>query len=117
MSNVNIKRIYDPYSESDGYRILIDRLWPRGIKKENAYIDKWLKEVAPSTELRKQFNHQPEKWAQFVPAYIAELKKSPAIGELLSDTRKHDTVTLLFAASDAGHNHALVLQQFVNQHL
>ncbi|MFB9844895.1 DUF488 domain-containing protein [Mucilaginibacter ginsenosidivorans] len=117
MANVNIKRIYDPYSKADGYRILIDRLWPRGIKKENAHIDKWLKEVAPSTELRKQFNHQPEKWGHFIPAYLSELNSSSAVKELLSDINSYHTVTLLFAAGDTEHNHALVLQQFVNQHL
>lgn len=117
MSNVNIKRIYEPYSKSDGYRILIDRLWPRGIKKENAHIDKWLKDIAPSTELRKEFNHQPEKWTQFIPAYLSELNNSPAVKELLADISNHSAVTLLFAASDTEHNHALVLQQFVNQQL
>ena len=111
--SVKIKRIYKPYSKDDGYRILIDRLWPRGIKKEGAHIDKWLKEIAPSTELRKEFNHMVDKWDKFKIAYHTELKNSPAVSELLDDIKKHGTVTLLFAAKDEDHNHALVLQQFI----
>jgi uncharacterized protein YeaO (DUF488 family) len=110
---IQIKRIYEPYAESDGYRILIDRLWPRGMKKENARIDKWLKEVAPSTTLRKWFDHDPEKWDQFRQKYHAELSGSAALGELLSYVDKHKTITLLFAAKDQEHNHAIVLLQFI----
>jgi uncharacterized protein YeaO (DUF488 family) len=112
---VNIKRIYEPYSKDDGYRILIDRLWPRGIKKENAHIDKWLKEIAPSTELRKEFNHMVDKWEKFKGAYHAELKNSPFVDELLNDIKKYGTITLLFAAKDEEHNHALVLQDFIKK--
>lgn len=112
---VKIKRIYQPYSKDDGYRILIDRLWPRGIKKQNAHIDKWLKEIAPSTELRKEFNHMVDKWEKFKVAYYTELKNSPTVDELLDDIKKHKTVTLLFAAKDEEHNHALVLQDFINK--
>ena len=112
---VKIKRIYEPYSKDDGYRILIDRLWPRGIKKEGAHIDKWLKAVAPSTELRKAFNHMVDKWEKFKIAYHTELKNSPAVSELFDDIREHQTVTLLFAAKDEHHNHALVLQQFIKE--
>jgi len=117
MPTIHIKRIYESSSKNDGYRILIDRLWPRGIKKEDAHINKWMKDIAPSTELRKEFNHQPEKWAMFIPAYQAELKKNAALDELLSDIHKHHTVTLLYAARDNEHNHAMVLQQFINEHL
>jgi len=112
---VKTKRIYEPYSKDDGYRILIDRLWPRGIKKENSHIDKWLKEIAPSTELRKEFNHMVDKWDQFRIAYHTELKNSTAVDELLSDIKKHGIITLLFAAKDEEHNHALVLQEFINK--
>ena len=112
---VEIKRIYEPYSKNDGYRILIDRLWPRGIKKENAHIGKWLKEIAPSTELRKEFNHMVDKWEKFKIAYHSELKNSPAVGELLDDIKNHKTVTLLYAAKDEEHNHALVLQDFIKK--
>ncbi len=95
---VKIKRIYEPYSKDDGYRILIDRLWPRGIKKEDAHIDKWMKEIAPSTDLRKWFHRESktDHWEQFVKSYQAELKKSEVIEELLSDIDNHKTVTLLF---------------------
>ena len=117
MPAIHTKRIYDAPSKADGYRILVDRLWPRGIKKESAHIDKWMKDIAPSTELRKEFNHQPEKWAKFIPAYEAELKRSTALDELLADIHKYQTVTFLYAAKDTEHNHALVLQQFINEHL
>jgi uncharacterized protein YeaO (DUF488 family) len=113
---IHIKRIYEPSSKADGYRILVDRLWPRGMKKEDAHIDKWLKEVAPSTDLRKWFHHEPDKWPQFIAAYHKELKTSVALEELLHDIDEHQTVTFLFAAKDEAHNHALVLQQFIKDH-
>ena len=115
---VKIKRIYEPYSKDDGYRILIDRLWPRGIKKEEAHIDKWMKEIAPSTDLRKWFHQESETdhWEQFVKSYQAELKKSEVIEELLSDIDDHKTVTLLYGAKNQAHNHALVLLQFIKDH-
>src|SRR4029078_3873019 len=102
--SVNVKRIYEPYAKSDGYRILVDRLWPRGVKKEDAHIDEWLKEVAPSNELRKWFQHDPEKWKDFLKKYRAELKDSDAYKELRSISRKHKTLTLLYGAKDEEHN-------------
>ena len=111
---VKIKRIYEPFAETDGYRILIDRLWPRGIKKEGSHIDKWLKDIAPTTALRKWFNHEPPKWQLFILKYHAELNGSPAFEELHSDILKHKTVTLLFAAKDQQHNNALALLQIIN---
>lgn len=114
---INIKRIYEPYSTGDGYRILVDRLWPRGMKKEDARIDKWLKEIAPSTGLRKWFNHEPEKWDQFRQKYHAELDKSTALDELLTDLRTHQVVTFLFSSKEEKHNHAIVLKQFAADHL
>lgn len=113
MSNIHLKRIYDPYDKADGYRILVDRLWPRGIKKEKANIDKWLKEVSPSNNLREEFHHQPEKWEKFITAYHSELKGSDAFIELTADIAKHETVTLLYAAKDTEHNNAVALQQFI----
>jgi uncharacterized protein YeaO (DUF488 family) len=115
---VKIKRIYEPYSKDDGYRILVDRLWPRGIKKEEAHMDKWLKEIAPSTDLRKWFHQASETnhWKQFVKSYQAELKKSVIVKELLSYIYDHQTVTLLYAAKNQEHNHALILQLFINDH-
>lgn len=113
MSNIHLKRIYDPYSKEDGYRILVDRLWPRGIKKEKAHIDKWLKEVSPSNALREEFHHQPEKWEKFIAAYHSELKGSDAFAELEADIAKHKIVTLLYAAKDTAYNNAVALQKFI----
>jgi uncharacterized protein YeaO (DUF488 family) len=110
---VLIKRVYDPAARTDGYRILIDRLWPRGLSKEKARVDKWLKEVAPSTELRKWFNHEPEKWEAFRAKYHKELSGSTAFAELLEDIRSHTTVTLLYGARDEQHNDAVALGQFL----
>ncbi len=112
--NIKVKRIYEPASPKDGYRILVDRLWPRGVKKEDAHIDKWLKEIAPSTALRKWIHESPEKWPQFIPKYQAELKDSPALEELLSDVKKNRTITLLFASRDEKHNHAIVLMDIIH---
>lgn len=106
---INIKRIYEPASGSDGYRILVDRLWPRGIKKTEAKIDKWMKEAAPSNDLRKWFGHDPEKWKSFVAKYREELKGSEALKELRSELRHHKKVTLLYSAKDEEHNQARVL--------
>src|SRR5690554_3602055 len=92
---VALKRAYEQAADSDGMRILVDRLWPRGIKKENAKIDLWLKEVAPSTELRKWFNHQDERWAEFQRRYLKELKNNPALVELQA-LAAAGKVTLIF---------------------
>lgn len=113
MKNVKIKRIYESLEKDDGYRILIDRLWPRGIKKEKAAIDVWIKSVAPSTALRKWFGHDPAKWTLFEKKYKEELKKSGAMDELRSYVEKYKEVTLLYAAKDEQHNHAVVLQQLL----
>jgi uncharacterized protein YeaO (DUF488 family) len=110
---VRIKRIYEPAAKSDGYRILVDRLWPRGIKKADAHFDKWLKEVAPTNELRKWFSHDPEKWKQFITKYHSELKGSDAFKELRSLVKEHKTVTLLYGAKDEEHNQAEALRQFL----
>lgn len=112
---IRIKRIYEPFAASDGYRILVDRLWPRGIKKEKAHVDEWLKEVAPSTALRKWFGHDPEKWKQFVSKYKTELKGSEALKELRAGVRKHKTITLLYGAKDEQHNQAVALKQLISK--
>ena len=117
MKRVQIKRMYEPPETSDGFRVLVDRVWPRGMKKETAAIDVWMKEVAPSTDLRKWFNHEPGKWAAFSKAYKAELKKSPVINELMDYIKKYKTITLLYSAKDEQHNQAVVLQQFINERL
>jgi len=109
---IKTKRIYEPAAKTDGYRVLVDRLWPRGIKKEAAQIDAWMKEVAPSTALRKWFNHEPEKWEEFVTKYKAELQDTDAFKVLLAAVARHKTVTLLYAAKDEHYNQAIALSSF-----
>ena len=110
--NVAVKRAYVAAAKSDGCRILVDRLWPRGLSKADAQIDLWLKDVAPSTGLRKWFGHDPEKWYEFQKRYLAELKGNPAWSELQAIARQRD-ITLVFAAKDENHNEAVVLQQIL----
>lgn len=110
---LKIKRIYEPNSPQDGYRILVDRLWPRGIKKENAGIDLWLKGIAPSNALRKWFNHDAAKWPVFVHRYKEELQQSEALEELKTQIRKEQTVTLLYSAKEEKYNQAVVLLQLL----
>ena len=110
---MKIKRAYAPAEESDGYRILVDRLWPRGISKEKAQIDLWLKSVAPSNELRKWFGHDPEKFPEFEQRYRAELAGSGALDGLRAVLRDHPDATLLFAAHDEEHNNAVVLKELL----
>lgn len=112
---IKIKRIYEPFATADGYRILVDRLWPRGIKKEKAHVDDWLKDVAPSTALRKWFGHDPEKWKLFVSKYKRELTGSEALKELRGHVKKHRTVTLLYGARDEQHNQAVALKQLISK--
>lgn len=108
---IKVKRIYDPPSTEDGKRILVDRLWPRGIKKEGAGIDEWLKEIAPSNELRKWFSHDPAKWEEFRKRYRKELKdKTDLVGKIRGESKK-GRITLLFSAKDEGHNNAVVLKE------
>ncbi|HEX4327972.1 MAG TPA: DUF488 domain-containing protein [Burkholderiales bacterium] len=104
-----IKRIYEPAAPADGLRVLVDRLWPRGIKKADAQLDHWLKEVAPSTALRLWFGHAPERFAEFSQRYEAELAGNPAIAELRKLGRG-SPVTLLYGARDPEVNHAVVLR-------
>ena len=113
---VKIKRVYEPASAEDGKRILIDRLWPRGMKKEEAKIDEWLKEIAPSTELRKWFAHDPEKWQEFKKRYRQELKDKAEILERLRKEAQKETVTFLFSAHDTEHNNAVALKEVIGQH-
>ena len=108
---IKIKRVYEKPDREDGKRILVDRLWPRGLTKEKASIDLWLKEIAPSTELRKWFGHDPEKWKEFGKRYSAELKKNEEQVSLLKEQLKKGTVTLVYGAKDKEHNEALVLKE------
>jgi uncharacterized protein YeaO (DUF488 family) len=113
---LQIKRIYDPPSRDDGKRILVDRLWPRGIKKDEAKIDEWPKDVAPSDTLRKWFAHDPAKWAAFRDKYGKELKDKKDIVDRLRKEAKKGKVTLLFSAKDAEHNNAVALKEVIEQH-
>lgn len=109
-----IRRIYDTPSSEDGYRVLVDRLWPRGVSKERAALDLWLKDVAPSPELRTWFGHQPERFEGFAARYRLELETNPAVGTLRTIARDHSPVTLLYAAHDPKINHANVLLDFLS---
>jgi uncharacterized protein YeaO (DUF488 family) len=108
--NVKLKRAYEPAVKEDGKRILVDRLWPRGLTKEKASIDLWLKEIGPSHELRKWFGHDPAKWAEFQRRYRAEIKANPEPLAILKDELSQGPVTLVYAAKDEAHNEAAVLQ-------
>ncbi|MFB6465457.1 DUF488 domain-containing protein [Cytobacillus sp. Hz8] len=112
MQNIFLKRIYEPYEQSDGLRILIDRLWPRGISKEAANLDEWVKEAAPSSELRKWFCHKPELFEEFKAHYQNELRTNPlqkkAVEQIIGEARE-GRVTLLYGAKDPIYNHAVVL--------
>jgi len=108
---VKIKRVYDPVEKSDGFRILVDRLWPRGLAKASASVDLWMKEVAPSTDLRKWFGHDPARWEGFQKKYISELRSKQAeIIQLKELEKEKGVITLLFGAKDGRYNQAVVLQ-------
>jgi uncharacterized protein YeaO (DUF488 family) len=110
-----LKRVYEDPSEEDGTRILVDRLWPRGLTKEKARVDLWLKEVAPSTELRKWFAHDPAKWPEFKARYKAELKHNAPQLALLKQAVIRGHTTLLYGARDTEHNEAVVLQELLSR--
>jgi len=111
--NIKTKRVYEKYSASDGFRILVDRLWPRGLKKEAAGIDVWMKEVAPSDGLRKWFSHDPERWDEFKKRYFAELSDKPGAVKEIAGRAEKGGVTLLFAAKDEEHNNARALKEYL----
>jgi uncharacterized protein YeaO (DUF488 family) len=117
MATVRIKRIYDEAGGGDGYRVLVDRLWPRGVSKENARIDLWFKEIAPSPQLRSEFGHMSEKFGSFVKAYRAELDRSADVERAVELAREHGTLTLLYAARDQEHNQAVVLRDYLLERL
>ncbi len=112
VKEIKVKRIYEAYSRQDGVRILVDRLWPRGIKKENAKIDFWMKEIAPSDELRIWFSHDPEKWSEFKKKYFDELNlKKNLCEDILSNNK--NTITLLYGAKDENFNQAVALKEYL----
>ncbi len=108
---ISIKRVYEPPDKEDGTRILVDRLWPRGLTKEKARVDLWLKEIAPSTELRKWFGHDPGKWEEFKTRYLEELKGNHEPVSALKEQMKKGAVTLVYGAKDEEHNEAVVIQE------
>ncbi len=110
-----LKRIYDPVEESDGFRVLVDRLWPRGIKKENAKIDLWLKEISPSNELRKWVHADPARWDEFRARYFAELESQQESVDLLLKKAKAGKVTLLFSAKNEQQNNAVALKEYLEK--
>lgn len=112
-ARIRIKRVYEPAASTDGQRFLVERLWPRGLKKEALEMDAWLKDVAPSTSLRQWFGHDPERWTEFRRRYQTELNKNPTSWQPILDAAKKSTVTLLYSAHDVEHNGALVLRDYL----
>jgi uncharacterized protein YeaO (DUF488 family) len=113
--SVRVKRVYDEPAESDGYRVLVDRLWPRGLKKSDAQLQEWLKEIAPSTTLRKSFGHDPSRWKEFKKKYWAELDDRRDHVEKLARDARRRSVTLLFGARDTKHNNAVALREYIEK--
>jgi len=111
--DIRVKRVYEPEADSDGVRILIDRLWPRGVSKTELKLDAWMKDVAPGTELRKWFDHDPAKWAEFRSRYDEELDANPAAVEALRGKIGKGPATLLYGAKDETHNQAVALKDYL----
>lgn len=114
---IRISRVYEEPGEKKGTRYLVERLWPRGVKKEALQLDGWLKDVAPTDALRRWFGHKPERWKEFQRRYLAELRVHPAAWQPILEAARRGTVTLLYSARDAEHNNALVLQRFLTAKL
>jgi len=113
---IRIKRAYEQSSKDDGFRILVDRLWPRGVSKDKAHLDLWMKEVAPSDDLRKWFSHDPERWNEFEDRYKAELKdKNNLIKKIKGIEKNKGKVTLIYSAKDKEHNNAVVLENILKK--
>lgn len=113
---VQIKRVYEEPEKEDGYRILVDRVWPRGMTKEKASIDLWLKEIGPTTELRKWFGHDPDRWTEFEKRYKKELKNNKEVLAELKKQVKESKVTLIYSAKDEEHNQAVVIRKYLSEH-
>lgn len=110
---VQVKRVYEPVAKSDGFRVLVDRLWPRGLSKKDAHIDLWLREVGPSTALRKWFNHDPARWTEFQRRYHAELREKRALLATIKKQAETGPVTLLYSAKDEQHNQAVAIRNLL----
>lgn len=118
MHEIKLKRVYEDPQENDGYRILVDRLWPRGVKKEELKYDSWAKEITPSNEIRKWFNHDPEKFEQFKSAYLEELTENEETADFIKEVKdelEEQNVTLLYAAKDEKINHVVILKDFLEE--
>lgn len=116
MTRIKLKRVYEAYENTDGFRILVDRLWPRGMKKEDLHYDLWAKDVAPSPDLRKWFHENPDKnWDQFSFLYQKELSEAESVKKFIKEIKQYATVTLLYASKSEDHNHALILKQFLDK--
>lgn len=114
MTSIKIKRVYEDFEESDGYRVLVDRLWPRGMRKENLHYDLWAKDITPSSTLRKWYHqNMDENWEAFISAYQKELDNVSDMGSYIDELKKHPVVTLLYASKDSTHNHAIILQSYL----
>jgi uncharacterized protein YeaO (DUF488 family) len=114
---IKIKRVYEPFDTRDGARFLVERLWPRGMKKDSLRMDGWLKDVAPSAALRRWFGHDPAKWDEFRRRYAAELDHTPEAWQPMLEAAHRGDVTLLYSAHDTKHNNAVALQAYLEQHL
>ena len=114
-SRVRLKRAYEPAAPEDGVRVLVDRLWPRGLRKADAAIDRWMKDIAPSTQLRQWFGHDPERWPEFRRRYTRELQQQATAVDELRELARGGRVTLVFAAHDEAHNDAIVLRDALLQ--
>jgi uncharacterized protein YeaO (DUF488 family) len=110
---ITLKRVYDPVSRTDGTRFLVERLWPRGVSKAKLHVDAWLKEVGPSTALRKWFNHDPDKWDEFRRRYFRELDSQPEAWQPIASAARRGRVTLVYSSHDTQHNNAVALQEYV----
>ena len=110
---ITLKRAYEPVSHSDGARLLVERLWPRGVSKAKLRVDAWLKEAGPSTELRKWFSHEPEKWDEFRRRYFRELDSRPEAWQRIVSAARRGRVTLVYSSHDTQHNNAVALQEYV----
>jgi uncharacterized protein YeaO (DUF488 family) len=113
---IKLKRAYEPATRDDGIRILVDRLWPRGVKKADAAIDEWIKDIAPSTALRKWFGHDPDRWAEFRSRYAMEIRDHPEQLKRLRALARQGRITLVFSAHDEAHNDAVALRAFLLVH-
>jgi uncharacterized protein YeaO (DUF488 family) len=111
---IRVKRVYEKPLKEDGLRVLVDRLWPRGLTKEAASVEEWTRDLAPSTPLRKWFGHDPQLWPEFRKRYRTELDENDAVEEFISSHTDNSTITLVHAARDEAHNHAIILREYLN---